>query len=103
MVCAIKHYGFVMYRFHGKLMCLSKPRDVYDNSRNTCLPQNMFIFCALTSVTYKFLSKLLCLSNKGKRLTIEKTLAYYKICPFSEQQKSIMFYGTGLFAKRLFY
>jgi hypothetical protein len=29
-------------------------------------------------------------------VTVEKTLAYYKICPFSENNGSDMFYSTGL-------
>jgi hypothetical protein len=28
----IKYYGFIMYWFHSKLMCLSKPVEVTDNS-----------------------------------------------------------------------
>jgi hypothetical protein len=30
-----------------------------------------------------------------KRLTIEKTLAYYKICTLSVNYESVTFYGTG--------
>jgi hypothetical protein len=30
--CTVKHYGFVMYEFCNKIMCLSKPRIVANNS-----------------------------------------------------------------------
>jgi hypothetical protein len=32
--CTIKHYAFVIYRFHSsKVMCLTKPVEVSDNSK----------------------------------------------------------------------
>ncbi len=47
----------------------------------------------------KFLSKLLvgCLSKPVKvtDMRVEQTLAYYKICPFSVNYKSVLFCSTG--------
>ncbi len=45
--CTIKHYGFIMYSFHSKLECLSKPVNVTDNIKNSSLLHNLSIFCSL--------------------------------------------------------
>ncbi len=71
--CSIKHERFVIYGFRSKLMCLSKL---------------VFLFKLV------YLSKLVCLSSQWKCLTIEKTLAYYKICKISLNYESVMFYST---------
>jgi hypothetical protein len=33
--CTVNHYGFVIYRFYSKLMCLLEPVEVTDNSYET--------------------------------------------------------------------
>ncbi len=35
VACTLKHYGFVMYEFRSKLMCLSKPVEKTYNSNKT--------------------------------------------------------------------
>jgi len=35
--CTIKHDRFVLYKFHTKLVCLSKPVNVTDNRKGTSL------------------------------------------------------------------
>jgi hypothetical protein len=48
------------------------------------------------SVIYGFRGKIVCLcTTHWKRLTIEKALAYYEICPFSVYYESVMLYSTG--------
>ncbi len=46
-------------------------------------------------VTYRFCSKLVCLS-KPVKVTIEKTFAYHEICPFSVNYESVKFYSKSL-------
>jgi hypothetical protein len=44
--CTIKQYGFVMFGFHNKLMCLSlsKSVEVTDTSKKTNLLRNLSFF-----------------------------------------------------------
>ncbi len=46
-------------------------------------------------IMYIFCCKLVCLSRPVK-VTVEKTLTYHEICPFSINYESVMFYSTGL-------
>ncbi len=42
-------------------------------------------------LTFRFCTKLVCLTKPSKWLTTEKTLAYYEICPFSLNYNSVIF------------
>jgi hypothetical protein len=44
LYCTILHYGFVIYWFRSKLVCLSKPVKVTDNRKGTSLLRNLSIF-----------------------------------------------------------
>jgi hypothetical protein len=50
---------------------------------------------------YRFHSKLECVLKAAKVTDNEKTLAYYKICSFSVNYTSIMFYSKGTRLKGL--
>jgi hypothetical protein len=87
-----------MDRLCNKLVCLSEPVKVADNSKDTWFPCNMSIshtlqICNARSLDTIF-NNLVCLS-KPVKVTDNSKLACYVIYPFSLHYESVMFYSTG--------
>ncbi len=78
----IKHYGFVMYGFCSKLVCLPKPVELTDSSNKTLAYHRICLFPRhFKSENGQICSKLVCLSKPVEMTgNSKKTLAYYGLC-----------------------